>query len=263
MPITLLLALLLAATTVQRAPTPVPVQGVEIKATYPHDAQAFTQGLFFAEGQLYESTGLPGQSDVRKVRLADGKVLQRAVIPADQFGEGSTAWGKEIVSLTWQHGIAHRWDRATLRRTGGFRYQGEGWGLTQDGRSLILSDGTPSLRFIDPVTFEEQRRITVTVDGQPVAQLNELEWVGGEIWANIWQTSRIARVDPATGAVKGWIDLAGLARLHASTDPDKVPNGIAYEPRSKRLFVTGKRWPKLYEIKLKPRVNPREPRSGR
>jgi glutamine cyclotransferase len=250
-PVTLLFALLIGAALVQ-TPASVPVQGVEIKASYPHDPQAFTQGLFFADGHLYESTGLPGRSDVRKVRLSDGKVLQSVSIPADQFGEGSTVWGKEIISLTWQHGIAHRWDRASLRRTGAFRYQGEGWGLTQDGRSLILSDGTAALRFLDPATFREQRRITVTAAGAPISQLNELEWVNGEIWANIWQTSRIARIDPASGRVKGWIDLSALTRLNTSADPDQVANGIAYEPKSKRLFVTGKRWPKLYEIKLKP-----------
>jgi glutamine cyclotransferase len=253
MPASLLLALFVAA-ALQRTGTsgPPPVQIAEIKASFPHDPQAFTQGLFFANGQLYESTGLPGQSELRKVRLSDGKVLQSAAIPPDQFGEGSTVWGKEIISLTWQHGIAHRWDRATLRRTGEFRYGGEGWGLTQDGRSLILSDGSAALRILDPATFKEQRRITVTAQGRPVAQLNELEWVNGEIWANIWQTPRIARIDAATGVVKGWIDLSALARLNASADPDKVANGIAYDPKSKRLFVTGKRWPKLYEIKLKP-----------
>jgi glutamine cyclotransferase len=252
-PITLLLALI-AAAALQRTGTngPPPVQVAEIKASFPHDPQAFTQGLFFADGQLFESTGLPGQSDVRKVRLSDGKVLQSAAIPPDQFGEGSTVWGKEIISLTWQHGIAHRWDRATLRRTGEFRYQGEGWGLTQDGRNLILSDGTAALRFLDPATFKERRRIAVTAEGRPVTQLNELEWVSGEVWANIWQTPRIARIDPATGVVKGWVDLSPLARLNASADPDKVANGIAFDPKSKRLFVTGKRWPKLYEIKLKP-----------
>ena len=253
MPITLLVALIVAV-AYQRAPTNAPpaVQIAEIKASFPHDPAAFTQGLFFADGQLYESTGLPGQSALRKVRLNDGKVLQSVSIPADQFGEGSTVWGKEIISLTWQHGIAHRWDRATLRRTGQSRYQGEGWGLTQDGRSLILSDGTAALRFLDPGTFKERRRIAVTAQGRPVAQLNELEWVNGEVWANIWQTPRIARIDPATGAVKGWIDLSALVRLNASADPDKVANGIAYDQRSKRLFVTGKRWPKLYEIRLKP-----------
>jgi glutamine cyclotransferase len=259
MPFTFLLALF-AFAAVQQAPdpaarasvAPVPVQTVEVRATYPHDPGAFTQGLFFADEALYESTGLEGQSTIRKVRLEDGKVLQQATLPADQFGEGSTNWGKEIVSLTWQHGVGYRWDRESFRQTGSFRYPGEGWGLTQDGRSLILSDGTPTLRFLHPATFQEQRRLRVTAAGRPISQLNELEWVRGEIWANIWQTSRIARIDPASGTVKAWVDLSALEPLSGRSGPDDVLNGIAYEPRRGRLFVTGKRWPKLFEIKLKP-----------
>ncbi|HEX8400121.1 MAG TPA: glutaminyl-peptide cyclotransferase [Allosphingosinicella sp.] len=248
---TILLALF-AAAALQQTPAAVPVQVAEVTASFPHDPQAFTQGLFFADGQLYESTGVAGRSTLRKVRLTDGKVLQSASIPPDQFGEGSTAWGNEIISLTWQHGIAHRWDRATLRHKGSVRYSGEGWGLTGNGRSLILSDGTSTLRVLDPATFKEQRRIAVTAGGRPLDMLNELEWVSGEIWANIWKTGLIARIDPASGAVKGWIDLTALARLNIGRDPEAVPNGIAYEPRSKRLFVTGKLWSKLYEIKLVP-----------
>lgn len=252
MPLSLLLALLLSA-AVQRAPAPIPVQGVEIKASYPHDTGAYTQGLFFADGELYESTGQLGESTIRQVRLSDGKVLRSATIPADQFGEGSTAWGKQIVSITWQHGIGYRWDRATFRQLGSFRYPGEGWGLTSDGRSLIMSDGTAALRFLDPATFREQRRITVTAAGRPILLLNELEWVGGEVWANIWKSNRIARIDPVSGRVKSWVDLTALARSQPqSDDVDNVLNGIAYEPNSKRLFVTGKRWSKLYEIGLKP-----------
>jgi glutamine cyclotransferase len=251
MSISFLLALLFT-TAAQQAPAPVPVHGVEIRATLPHDPQAYTQGLFFADGQLYESTGMLGQSTIRKVRLNDGKVLQSATIPADQFGEGSTAWGKQIVSLTWQHGIGYRWDRATFRQLGSFRYSGEGWGLTGDGRSLIMSDGTAALRFLDPATFKEQRRINVTAAGRPVTQLNELEYLNGEIWANIWKSNRIARIDPASGRVKSWVDLTALARMQPNSDIDNVLNGIAYEPRSKRLFVTGKRWSRLYEIRLKP-----------
>jgi glutamine cyclotransferase len=249
--LTFLLSLLFAA-AVQRAPVPPPVQVAEVKASFPHDPQAFTQGLFFTGGQLYESTGVAGRSTVRRVRLNDGKVLQSAAIPADQFGEGSTAWGDEIISLTWQHGVAHRWDRATLRHKGSFRYSGEGWGLTANGRNLILSDGSATLRVLDPTTFKERGRINVTAAGRPVGLLNELEWVAGEIWANVWKTGLIARIDPASGAVKGWIDVTALARVNVGRDPEGVPNGIAYDPRSKRLFVTGKLWPKLYEIKLKP-----------
>ena len=249
MPFTLIFALFLAAAAAQRAPAPPTVQTAEVKATYPHDAKAFTQGLFFADGALYESTGLTGQSTIRRVRLEDGKVLQMVAIPADQFGEGSTAWGKEIVSLTWQHGTGYRWDRATLKMTGSFRYPGEGWGITQNGRELIMSDGTAELRFLDPVTMVERRRVTVTAGGRPVTQLNELEWVKGEIFANVWMTGAIARIDPATGNVTGWIDLSPLVARWGDNQ-DSVLNGIAYDAAKDRLFVTGKNWERLFEIDL-------------
>ncbi len=247
-----LTSFLFAAATLQ-APQSPSLHSYEVVRIYPHDPDAFTQGLFFRDGFLYESTGLVGRSTVRKVRLADGKVLQLAAVPPGQFGEGSTGWGNEIISLTWRSGVGYRWDRAALKLKGSFRYPGEGWGLTNDGRSLILSDGTPSLRFLDPTTFTEQRRIRVTAGGKPVPQLNELEWVKGEIFANVWQTNLIARIVPATGAVKGWIDLSGLDRTVGANDPDDVLNGIAYDAGRDRLFVTGKRWPKLFEIKLKQR----------
>lgn len=246
------LLVLLFALLAPAAPAQVPVQGYEIVRTYPHDPAAYTQGLFFHGGALYESTGIQGQSTLRQVRLADGKVVRMAPVPATEFGEGSTGWGKEIVSVTWKNGIGYRWDAATLKRIATFRYPGEGWGLTHNGRDLILSDGTPWLRFLDPKTFAERRRVRVTADGQPVANLNELEWVKGEILANVWLTNRIARIDPQTGIVKSWIDLSGLDRAVGPRAYDDVLNGIAYEPKQDRLFVTGKRWPKLFEIKLKP-----------
>jgi glutamine cyclotransferase len=250
----LLILLVTACSAPVEAPraAPVPVQSYEVVATYPHDPRAFTQGLFFRDGFLYESTGLEGRSTLRKVRLEDGKVLQMAAIPPDQFGEGSTDWGDEIVSITWQSGVGYRWDRATLKPTASFRYPGEGWGLTQDGQSLIMSDGTAWLRFLDPMTFKEKRRIQVTADGFPVTELNELEWVKGEIFANVWQTDRVARIDPETGRVTAWIDFSGLDRLALRGSPDDVLNGIAYDAKGDRLFVTGKRWPKLFEVKLKP-----------
>jgi glutamine cyclotransferase len=252
--LTLLFTALAPAPTPTPTPQPaaIPVYGYEIKRSYPHDPDAFTQGLFFRDGVLYESTGLEGRSTVRKVRLEDGKVLQTASLPPRQFGEGSTDWNGEIISVTWQDQMGYRWDRATLKLKSTFRYAGEGWGLANDGRDLILSDGTAWLRFLDPVTFKERRRIRVTAAGRPVTQLNELEWVKGEILANIWQTDLIARIDPATGAVRGWINLTGLARAADGGGSDNVLNGIAYDRAGDRLFVTGKRWSKLFEIKLKP-----------
>ena len=255
--IRLLAILLLAALTAcaQAAPPPpatVPTYDVRIVATYPHDPQAFTQGLFWLDGHLYESTGRIGGSTIRKVALDDGRVLQSASIPAGLFGEGIVDWGAQILSITWQDGTGFRWDRKTLRRIGTFRYPGEGWGLTQDGRNIIMSDGTAQLRFLDPATLRERRRLTVTDRGRPIDRLNELEWVNGEIFANVWQTARIARIDPKSGKVTGWIDLAPLAAEHGGGDPDKVLNGIAYDRARDRLFVTGKNWPRLYEVDLVP-----------
>lgn len=229
-----------------------PVQGYEVRATYPHDSQAFTEGLFFLDGVMFESTGLEGASSIRKVRLKDGAVLQSVATDDDKFGEGIVNWGSEILSLTWRDQIGYRWDLKTLTRKGSFRYPGEGWALTQDGKSLIMSDGTPFLRFLNPKTLKETRRVKVTAEGRPVQNLNEIEWVKGEILANIWMTNRIARIDPKTGAVKGWIDLSGLPETLSQRDPDAVLNGIAYDRQGDRLFITGKRWPRLYEIGLKP-----------
>ena len=222
-----------------------------IVATYPHDSRAFTQGLFFLNGRLYESTGQIGQSTIRQVRFEDGQVLQSTPIPPGQFGEGIVNWNNEIISITWQGQIGYRWDLATFRRTGEWRYSGEGWGLTQNGTDIIMSDGTSAIRFLDPATLGERRRITVTLQGQPQDELNELEWVNGEIYANIWQTGSIARIDPATGRITGMIDLSALAREN-TTNADAVLNGIAYDARHDRLFVTGKNWAHLYEIDLVP-----------
>lgn len=232
------------------APAEVPVEAARILATHPHDTGAFTQGLFFADGALFESTGQHGESVIREVDLATGKAKREVRLPREYFGEGSTAWGKTIVSLTWKQGKGFRWDRKTLRRIGEFSYQGEGWGLTQDGRSLILSDGTPELRFLDPVTFAEQRRITVTYQGRPIRRLNELEVVGGEILANIWHQDLIVRIDPASGVIIGVMDLRELAASVAVRDSESVLNGIAYDDKSGKLYVTGKNWPSLFEIAL-------------
>jgi glutamine cyclotransferase len=227
-----------------------PVARARIVRVYPHDPSAFTEGLLWHGGSLYESTGLEGHSDIREVRLADGAVLQRRVTDPGLFGEGIVDWKHDLVSVTWRTQRGFRWDLATLRRKSAFAYPGEGWGLTRDSRNLILSDGTPVLRILDPVTFALRRTLTVTAEGQSVVNLNELEYVNGEILANIWMTDRIARIDPATGAVKGWIDITTLAADSGRRGPDDVANGIAWDARGKRLFVTGKNWPKLYEIRF-------------
>ncbi len=237
-------------TTVAPAPVEVPVEVARILATHPHDSSAFTQGLFFADGALFESTGHHGESVIREVDLATGKAKREARLPREYFGEGSTGWGKTIVSLTWKHGKGFRWDRKTLRQIGEFSYPGEGWGLTQDGKSLILSDGTPELRFLDPATFAEQRRITVTYQGRPIRRLNELEFVRGEIFANIWHQDLIVRIDPTSGVIKGVIDLRELAASVPVRDSESVLNGIAYDAQTGKLYVTGKNWPSLFEIAL-------------
>jgi glutaminyl-peptide cyclotransferase len=229
----------------------VPVWGVSVVHTYPHDRNAFTEGLFYQGGYLYESTGLNGQSSVRKVDLASGRVLQSHGLGRQYFGEGIAPWKDHLIQLTWQSRVGFVDDLTSFRQLSQFHYAGEGWALTQNGRQLIMSDGTPQLRFLDPATLNEVRRLTVTADGQPVKNLNELEWVKGEILANIWLTNFIARIDPASGRVTGWIDVTGLMNpAELGGDPDAIPNGIAYDAAHDRLFVTGKRWPKLFEIKL-------------
>jgi len=219
---------------------------------YPHDSRAFTQGLIYLDGHLYESTGLKGQSSLRMENLETGMIEQYAPLPAQYFGEGVANWGSTLIQLTWQNGIAFVYDRFSFRVLRTFDYRGEGWGLTQDGKHLILSDGTSTLRFLDPATFREVRRMTVRWKGAPVAKLNELEYIRGEIYANIWYSDRIARISPATGNVLGWIDVSGLLSPHERTNPDAVLNGIAYDAQHDRLLVTGKLWPKIFEIKIVP-----------
>ncbi|MHA6768692.1 glutaminyl-peptide cyclotransferase [Sphingobium ummariense] len=241
----LLSVLVLAFAAPARADTP-----WKLVAAYPHDPAAFTEGLFYLDGVLYESTGLEGQSEIRKVALKTGEILQRRVIDPPYFGEGIVNWGERIVSLTWRHRLGFVWKLSDFTPLSDFRYEGEGWGLTQDGHSLIMSDGSAQLRFLDPDTLAEQRRITVTWNGRAVDRLNELEWVRGEVWANIWYDTHIARIDPATGAVIDWIDVAPLLKQAGVSDSEAVANGIAYDAKSDRVFVTGKNWPRLFEIKV-------------
>ena len=229
----------------------IPTYGYKVVNAYPHDTDAFTEGLFYRDGFLYESTGLAGRSSLRKVRLESGEVLQKTELPPEIFGEGITDWKDRIVSLTWQSQIGFVFDLQKFSLEKHFSYPGEGWGLTHNNRELIMSDGSAELRWLDPTTLRERRRLHVSADGKPVDRLNELEWVEGEIYANVWQTDRIARIDPKSGHVVGWIDLGGLLpareRIPQHTD---VLNGIAYDAATKRLFVTGKFWPKVFEIRL-------------
>jgi glutamine cyclotransferase len=227
-----------------------PVYTLQIVHRYPHDPDAFTQGLAFDHGTLYEGTGLLGRSSVRKVDVKTGSVLQIQRLPPQLFGEGITVFGDRLIQLTWQSGVGLVYEKESFRLLKEFTYPTEGWGLTHDGRRLIMSDGTATLRFLEPETFKELGSIAVFDGNGPVGGLNELEYVRGEIYANVWPTTRIARIDPETGRVVAWIDLEALARQHATFNPDAVPNGIAYDPWGKRLFVTGKLWPNLYEIKL-------------
>jgi glutamine cyclotransferase len=230
----------------------VPVAEVEVVKSYPHDPRAFTEGLLYRGGALYESTGVERRSTIREVDIATGRVLRATTIPPALFGEGIVDWKDQLLSITWRGGIGFRWSLRDFHYIGQFHYEGEGWGMTQDGHQIILSDGTSVLRFMDPNTFKVDRRLYVTADGKPVMRLNELEFVHGEILANIWLTSRIGRIDPRSGLVKGWIDLRSLVSQIGSPYPDAVPNGIAYDRAGSRLFVTGKDWPTLFQIRLRP-----------
>lgn len=231
---------------------PAPVLTATVVNRYPHDPTAFTEGLLWRDGFLYESVGREGMSDVRRVRLDDGKVLARRVIAADQFGEGLAAWDDQLISLTWHQGIAHRWDAKTLKPRGDGRFEGEGWGMTSDGRSLIEDDGSAVLKWFDPRTLKTTRRLTVTLRGKPLREINELEWVDGAILANVWHTPYLVRIDPASGRVTAVVDLRSIVTEIGATDPEAVLNGIAWDSAHRRLFVTGKLWPTLFEVRLEP-----------
>ena len=228
----------------------IPEYGYNVIHTYPHDPRAYTQGLFYLNGFLYESTGLNGQSSIRKERLETAEILERHDIPEQYFGEGIVNWKDRLLEITWRTQVGFLYDLASFSLKGQFAYPGEGWGLTQDGKRIIMSDGSSELRFWEPETLRETGRVRVTADGVPIDQLNELEWVKGEVYADIWQTSRIARIDPSSGKVVGWIDLSGILSPTNQAGEGGVLNGIAYDAATDRLWVTGKLWPKLFEIKL-------------
>lgn len=228
-----------------------PVYTYRVVAVYPHDATAFTQGLAFTSGALYEGTGWYGASSLRRVDLASGSVLQQRNLGNEYFGEGIALISDTIYQLTWQNGVAFTWDKASFAPLGTFTYTTEGWGLTYDGQRLIMSDGSATLFFRDPATFAVLGQVQVMDDGLPVNRLNELEYINGEVWANVWMTDWIARIDPATGRVTGWLDLSGIITPHPRlSDPNAVLNGIAWDEVEGRLFVTGKRWPALFEIEV-------------
>jgi glutamine cyclotransferase len=235
------------------AQEPPRVDTFRVVNTYPHDRSAYTQGLIFRDGFLFESTGLRGQSTLRKVRLETGEVVQQRRLSPAYFAEGLAEWNGQLVQLTWQSNIAFVYDLATFAPRRTFTYTGEGWGLTQDREGFILSDGSDQLRFLDPGTFREVRRLTVTDRGVRVRDLNELEYVRGEVFANVWHTDRIARISPESGRVLGWIDLRGLMSTGYRLDSEAVLNGIAHDAVKNRLFVTGKLWPRLFEIEVVPR----------
>ena len=228
----------------------IPIFTYKVINSYPHDQAAFTEGLEWANGVLYEATGY--QSTLRRVDLSSGQVLQSQALSSEYFGEGLTVWQDQIVQLTWQSHLGFVYDKTTFKLLRQFNYPSEGWGLTHDDTYLIMSDGTPVIHFLDPDTFQEVKKIEVHDARGPIVNLNELEYICGEIFANIWQTDRIARISPATGQVIGWIDLSGLLNPQNRTSEEGVLNGIAYDAVHDRLFVTGKLWPRLFEIKLVP-----------
>jgi glutamine cyclotransferase len=244
-------------------PTPIPtptsnrrattaVYTYEIVNTYPHDREAYTQGLIFVDGVLYEGTGRYGQSTLRRVDLETGEILQLHRLPLELFGEGVTIFGDKIIQLTWKANIGFVYAKDTFELEREFNYPTEGWGITHDGQRLIMSDGTSTLYFWDPATLAEIGQVQVYDDNGPVVKLNELEYIKGEVYANVWQTNRIARINPDTGQVLGWIYLDGLLTAEDLSQPVDVLNGIAYDAENDRLFVTGKLWPKLFEIRLVP-----------
>ncbi|MFN0123967.1 MAG: glutaminyl-peptide cyclotransferase [Blastocatellia bacterium] len=243
-----------ASATAARADGKPALWTYEVVREYPHDATSYTQGLIFHEGVFYESAGQYGRSSLRRVEVETGKVLKRTPVPEQFFAEGMTMLGGKLFQLTWQENKCFVYDLATFNKLAEMTYAGEGWGLTHDGKSLILSDGSHRIRFINPANFQVERTISVYEDNdttRPLREINELEYVRGEIYANIWQQDVIARIDPQNGRLLGWIDMRGILPGKRDDEADAVLNGIAYDEKGQRLFVTGKLWPKLYEIRLK------------
>jgi len=219
--------------------------------SYPHDPTSFTQGLLWHDGGFYESTGQYGQSKLRRLEFPSGRVLRETSLSAELFGEGLALIDSRLIQLTWKSHRGFVYDLSTFRQLQEFRYDTEGWGLTYDGKNLILSDGSSDLFYLDPETFKPARKLAVKMNGQPIRELNELEFIDGEIWANVWQTDLILRIDPSTGLVTSFLDLKGILAPSDKSGSEDVLNGIAYDAAQKRIFVTGKLWPRIFEIKLK------------
>jgi glutaminyl-peptide cyclotransferase len=228
-----------------------PRYGYDIVNTWPHDTQAYTQGLIYQNGQFIESTGQVGHSSLRLVQPETGNILKKVLVPEPYFAEGAALLNGKVYQLTWEHQLGFIYDAATLQKTGEFKYQGEGWGLTTDGTSLILSDGSNRLRFLDPNSFIVKKTVAVKDGERVINELNELEFVNGEVFANVWHSDAIARINPENGKVVGWLDMRGLLKKEEVSDPEAVLNGIAFDSASNRLFVTGKLWPKVFEIRIK------------
>jgi glutamine cyclotransferase len=250
----ILATLFLCAGTGTAAPpdATAPAMGYAVVAEYPHSTSSFTEGFFYLDGLFYEGTGMPSHSQLLAIQPETGKVVRSFDLPSQYFGEGIVDWGDKIYEWTWTSHIGFIYDRATFKPVGHFEYAGEGWGMTHTSTELVTSDGTATLRFRNPATFEETRNIIVRDGETPISQLNELEWVHGSIYANLWHSDLIARIDPADGHVLAWIDLSGLLPATERTNPEAVLNGIAYDAEHDRLFVTGKLWPKVFEIKVVP-----------
>jgi len=248
----LALTLLFALPSAQTQNSPTPVYGYKVVATFPHATTSYTEGFFYLNGLFYEGTGLKGHSQILVTDPATGRITQHLDLAPQYFGEGIVDWGSNLYEWTWQTNIGFVYNRATLQKLANFTYTGEGWGMTHNATHIITSDGTATLRFRDPKDFHEVRNLTVTDQGSPVTNLNELEYIHNEIYANVWHTNRIARISPSDGHVLAWIDLTGLLPDVMQLDAEAVLNGIAYDAQHDRLFVTGKEWPTIFQIKLIP-----------
>lgn len=243
---------------------PAPVYTYDVVKTYPHDPNAFTEGLYYKDGFLYESTGEEKHSSLRKVDLQTGKTLQKWDLPPEDFGEGIAELNGKIYQLTWQQELGRVFDASDFKLLQEFHYQGQGWGMTTDGTNLIFDQGTHVIKFMDPNSFATVKTLPVyREDGEPQMQINELEWIKGEIWGNIWHSEQsdilgkpnyIVRIDPNSGKIVGWVDLGGISPNDVSRDPENTLNGIAYDAENDRIFVTGKKWKNLFEIKVKPKA---------